>query len=41
MDQERDCCTFLRFALQAEPHAGPVTLEVTGPAGTGEMLRGL
>ena len=41
MEHERDCCVFLRFALHAEPNAGPVTFQVTGPAGTGEMLRKL
>jgi hypothetical protein len=41
MDQERDCCSFLRFELKAEPGEGPITFEVTGPAGTAEMLRRL
>ena len=41
MEQGQDCCSFLRFSLQTEPNAGPVTFDVTGPAGTGEMLRKL
>ncbi|MGH7215531.1 MAG: hypothetical protein ACREIT_12265 [Tepidisphaeraceae bacterium] len=41
IEQERDCCSFLRFQLTAESHAGAVTLDVTGPEGTGEMLRKL
>ena len=41
METERECCRFLKFELKADPGAGPVTLEVTGPAGTAEMLRSL
>jgi hypothetical protein len=41
VDQERTCCSFLRFTLSAEPGTGPVTFEVTGPPGTREMLRSL
>ena len=41
MEMERDCCRFLSFDLKADPGAGPVTLEVTGPEGTAEMLRSL
>ncbi len=41
IEQEQDCCSFLRFELKAEPNAGPVTFDVTGPAGTGDMLRKL
>lgn len=29
---ERQCCSFLRFTLTAEPGNGPVWLEMTGPA---------
>jgi hypothetical protein len=36
---ERQCCAFLRFTITAEPGAGPLWLEVTGPAGTKEFLR--
>jgi hypothetical protein len=31
----------LRFNLTTEPSAGPVTLDVSGPPGTAEMLRQL
>lgn len=41
IEQEQDCCSFLRFELTTEPNAGPITLEVTGPSGTAEMLRNL
>lgn len=41
IEQERNCCSFLRFTLSIEPTDGPVTVEVTGPAGTGDMLRKL
>ena len=39
IEQEQDCCSFLRFQLTIEPSSGPVTLEVTGPPDTAEMLR--
>jgi hypothetical protein len=38
VDLERRCCPFLRFRLTVEPGGGPVSLELTGPAGTREML---
>lgn len=38
IDAERQCCRFLRFALNAEPDLGVVTLEVTGPTGSREFL---
>ena len=41
IDQERTCCSFLKFHLIAEPGTGPVVFEVTGPPGTREMLRAL
>ena len=41
IEREQDCCSFLKFTLTAAPGAGPVILDVTGPAGTAEMLRGL
>ena len=41
MEQERGCCTFLRFNLTAEAEDGPITLDVTGPKGTREVLRSL
>jgi len=34
IDAERQCCRFLRFQLLVEQDAAPITLEVTGPAGT-------
>ena len=41
IDAERQCCRFMRFQLTVEPGAGPVRLDVTGPAGTEEFLAGL
>lgn len=41
MEQERGCCRFLRFELLTDPGLGAITLEVTGPPGTREMLRSL
>jgi hypothetical protein len=41
IEAEHRCCPFLRFGLTVEPGDGPVTLEVTGPAGTKEFLEGL
>ena len=41
MEQERACCRFLRFQLAAEPAGGAITLDVTGPPGTREVLRSL
>jgi hypothetical protein len=41
MEQEQDCCSFLRIQLTMEASEGGVTFEVTGPKGTGEMLRKL
>jgi hypothetical protein len=41
IEQEQTCCSFLRFRLSVEPGAGPITFEVTGPPGTGQMLRSL
>jgi hypothetical protein len=41
MEQERGCCTFLRFSLTTEPEDGPITFDVTGPKGTREVLRSL
>jgi len=41
VDQERTCCSFLRFNLVADAGTGPVTFEVTGPPGTLEVLRSL
>jgi hypothetical protein len=41
IQKERKCCAFLRFALIVAPGEGPVWLELTGPDGTQDMLRGL
>jgi hypothetical protein len=38
IDAERHCCRFLRFALDAEPDLGVITLDVSGPAGSREFL---
>ena len=38
IDLERQCCPFLTFRLTVEPQKGPIWLELTGPAGTREML---
>ena len=38
IDAERRCCRFLRFQVTAEPDAGTVSLDVTGPPGTAEFL---
>src|ERR1700730_18930453 len=36
---ERECCTFLTFELTAQPNMGPVSVRVTGPAGTKDFLK--
>ena len=36
---ERECCSFLTFELTAQPNMGPVSVRVTGPAGTKEFLK--
>jgi hypothetical protein len=41
IEQERGCCQFLKFQLTVEPSNGPITFDVTGPAGTREMLDAL
>jgi len=38
IDAERQCCRFLRFQLIVEQDGAPITLDVTGPAGTNEFL---
>lgn len=38
IDAERQCCRFLRFRCTYEPDLGPISLEVTGPEGTGAFL---
>lgn len=38
---ERECCPFLKFELSMEPGMGPVSIRMTGPAGTKEFLRSI
>ena len=38
VDAERQCCRFLRFTVTVEPDDGPISLALTGPAGTREFL---
>ena len=41
VEAERRCCRFLRFQITVEPDEGPVSVELTGPAGTREFLSAL
>ena len=41
VEAERHCCRFLRFHITVEPDAGPIWLELTGPAGTREFVSAL
>ena len=41
IEAERNCCRFLRFQLTVEAAEGPVTLTITGPAGTQQFLAAL
>jgi hypothetical protein len=41
VDAERHCCRFLRFVITVEPDGGPVSLELSGPAGTREFIAAL
>ena len=36
---EPECCPFLTFELTAQPNWGPVSVRVTGPAGTKDFLK--
>ena len=38
VDNERQCCRFLRFTMTVEPDEGPISLDLTGPVGTREFL---
>jgi hypothetical protein len=38
---ERECCPFLVFEVSAPANMGPVTVRVSGPAGTKEFLSSL
>lgn len=37
---ERRCCPFLTFLLELAPAGGPLTLTLSGPEGTKEILAG-
>ena len=41
VDEERQCCRFLRFGITVEPDGGPIILELTGPPGTREFVAAL
>jgi len=41
LEAERECCPFLVFEVSALPNMGPVTVRVSGPAGTKEFLSSL
>ena len=41
VDAERRCCRFLRFTITVDPDEGPVSLQLSGPAGTRAFLAGL
>jgi hypothetical protein len=36
---ERECCPFLTFELTAQPNMGPLSVRVSGPAGTKGFLK--
>jgi hypothetical protein len=36
---ERECCPFLTFELTAQANMGPLSVRVTGPAGTKDFLK--
>jgi hypothetical protein len=38
IEAERQCCRFLSFTIIVNPDGGPITLDLTGPAGTREFL---
>jgi hypothetical protein len=38
---ERECCPFLKFEVSLEPGMGPVSVRMTGPAGTKEFLKSI
>ena len=38
VDHKRKSCRFLRFAVTFEPDDEPITVDLTGPAGTREFL---
>lgn len=38
VDAERQCCRFLQFTITVDPDEGPITVDLTGPAGTRDFL---
>ena len=38
IDLERQCCPFLQFRVTVAAGGGPISLEITGPAGTKDFL---
>jgi hypothetical protein len=38
VEAERRCCRFLQFQITVEPDGGPISLELSGPPGTGEFI---
>jgi hypothetical protein len=38
VEHEQLCCSFEGFAIEIEPHAGPIWLRLTGGEGVKEML---
>ena len=41
VQREQRCCAFLDFRIDVTPGGGALTLDVTGPAGTGAFLETL
>ncbi len=41
IQEEHECCPFIRFRLTIEPGDGPLLLELTGPDGTKDFLTAL
>jgi hypothetical protein len=41
VDAERRCCRFLQFTVTVEPDEGPISLELSGPPGTGDFVAAL
>ncbi len=41
IEREQDCCSFLSFNIAVEPAGGAVTFDVSGPAGTRDLLKSL
>ena len=41
VQRERRCCAFLDFRIELSPGGGALLLDVTGPAGTEQLLESL